>query len=216
MPDTIGRISVPAAISSGLTFPLPPSFGYGTSRPFPLVEHRFGELAERAIQRFQVGIGPRRFTFVRQGDLSYVDKVTLLNFYESTQGGFQTFLYNVPGSDRGASFTSTTVIFDPTQPIVIEELVNACKTGITFIEVPDPSTAPTYTVSSTVKRFPSNTLQTALLSQTQQIIPLIHIRPREAAVPDIYLSDRRCTVGGQLYLPRVLEMGGPPTMFNSP
>jgi hypothetical protein len=39
------------------------------------------------------------------------------------------------------------------------------------------------------------------------IIPLIHIRVREAAVPDIYLSDRRCTVGGQLYLPRVLGLG---------
>jgi hypothetical protein len=46
-----------------------------------------------------------------------------------------------------------------------------------------------------------------LLSQVQQIIPLIHIRVREAAVPDIYLSDRRCTVGGQLYLPRVLGPG---------
>ena len=32
---------------------------------------------------------------------------------------------------------------------------------------------------------------------------------REAAVPDIYLSDRRCTVGGQLYLPRVLGLGEP-------
>ncbi|MGO9097938.1 MAG: hypothetical protein ACLP9Y_00280 [Mycobacterium sp.] len=43
----------------------------------------------------------------------------------------------------------------------------------------------------------------------QQIIPLIHIRVREAVVPDIYLSDRRCTVGGQLYLPRVLGLGEP-------
>jgi hypothetical protein len=32
---------------------------------------------------------------------------------------------------------------------------------------------------------------------------------REQAVPDIYLSDRRCTVGGQLYLPRVLGLGEP-------
>ena len=28
-------------------------------------------------------------------------------------------------------------------------------------------------------------------------------------MPDIYLSDRRCTVGGQLYLPRVLGLGEP-------
>ena len=63
----------------------------------------------------------------------------------------------------------------------------------------------------------------------QQIIPLVHIRVRESAVPDIYLSDRRCTVGGQLYLPRVLGIGepgsdviisqdikGPPTTSTSP
>ena len=35
----------------------------------------------------------------------------------------------------------------------------------------------------------------------------MRIRVREAAVSDIYLSDRRCTVGGQLYLPRLLGVG---------
>ena len=58
-------------------------------------------------------------------------------------------------------------------------------------------------------RFPSSTLEAALQSQVQQIIPLVHIRVREPAVSDIYLSDRRCTVGGQLYLPRVLNLGEP-------
>jgi hypothetical protein len=58
-------------------------------------------------------------------------------------------------------------------------------------------------------RFPSAALQSALLSQVQQIIPLVHIRVRESAVPDIYLSDRRVTVSGQLYLPRVLGIGEP-------
>ena len=32
---------------------------------------------------------------------------------------------------------------------------------------------------------------------------------RESAVPDIYLSDRRVTVGGQLYLPRLTGIGEP-------
>ena len=32
---------------------------------------------------------------------------------------------------------------------------------------------------------------------------------RESAVPDIYLSDRRVTVGGQLYLPRLIGIGEP-------
>jgi len=30
---------------------------------------------------------------------------------------------------------------------------------------------------------------------------------REAAVPDIYVSGRRVTVGGQLYLPRLIGVG---------
>ena len=94
-------------------------------------------------------------------------------------------------------------------PLSIQYLANACQVGFNFIEVPNPSAAPSYPVNSTCLRFPSTTLQTALLSQVQQIIPLVHIRVREQAVPDIYLSDRRCTVGGQLYLPRVLGLGEP-------
>ncbi len=73
----------------------------------------------------------------------------------------------------------------------------------------DPAQAPSYTVASTCVRFPSSALSTALLSEVQQIIPLIHIRVREQAVPDIYLSDRRVTVGGQLYLPRLIGIGEP-------
>ena len=56
---------------------------------------------------------------------------------------------------------------------------------------------------------PRAALSTALLSEVQQIIPLVHIRVRESAVPDIYLSDRRVTVGGQLYLPRLIGIGEP-------
>ena len=42
-------------------------------------------------------------------------------------------------------------------------------------------------------------LATALLSQVQQVVPLIKIVPLQAGYPAIYLSDRRCSVGGQLY-----------------
>jgi hypothetical protein len=59
-----------------------------------------------------------------------------------------------------------------------------------LVEVVDPTAAPTYTVASTCLRFPSSGLATALLSEVQQIIPLVHIRVRESAVADIYLSDR--------------------------
>lgn len=205
MSDSIGRVTVPTPTASGLTFPLVPDMGYGTTRQFPVVTHRFGELATKAQQTFAVGIGPRRFAFRRQ-HLSNVDRKRLTDFYESVQGSYQSFTYNAPQADK--STTPTSVIFD-TQPLSIQELVNSCQTGIVFLECGDAESTPSYTINSTCTRFPSTALQTALQSDVQQIIPLIHIKVREAGVYDIYLSDRRVTVGGNLYLPRLLGVGDP-------
>jgi hypothetical protein len=205
MSDTIGRISVPPLVDSGLTFPLTSDFGYGFTQERPVVVHQFGELDAKAEQRFAVGIGPRKFAFRRQ-HLSMRDRASLVSFWESLQGAWKSFTYNVPNADQTTSPTKVTWEY---APLSIQYLSNACQVGFNFIEVPNPSTAPTYSVNSTCLRFPSSTLQAALLSQVQQIIPLVHIRVREQAVPDIYLSDRRCTVGGQLYLPRVLGLGEP-------
>ncbi|HXP88842.1 MAG TPA: hypothetical protein VN841_29240 [Bryobacteraceae bacterium] len=207
MPDAIGRIVVPTPAASGLTFPLTPDFGFGMTRPWPVIVHRFGELATKAEQRFQVGFGPRKFNFRRE-KLSYPDKINLLAFFEQVQGSYQSFLYHAPNAD--GTTTDYQVIFE-TAPLTIDELSNGCRVGINFIECPDPSAAPIYSVLTTDLRFPSaaSGLAAALLSQVQVVIPLVHIRVREAAVPDIYLSDRRCTVGVQLYLPRVLDLGEP-------
>jgi hypothetical protein len=72
-----------------------------------------------------------------------------------------------------------------------------------------PWKAFTYAVNSTCLRFPSSALSRALLSEVQQIVPLVHIGVRESAVADIYLSDRRVTVGDQLYLPRLIGISEP-------
>lgn len=205
MPDTIGRITVPAPVDSGLTFPLVSDFGYGVMRDFPIITHRFGELATQAEQRFQVGVGPRKFKFQRQ-KLSYSDRGSLVDFYETMQGSYKAFTYNAPLPDKTTS--PFKVVFD-TPPLSVNHLANGCQAGMTFLEVGDGTSGPSYSIASTCLRFPSGALATALLDQVQQIIPLVHIRVREAAVPDIYLSDRRCTVGGQLYLPRVIELGEP-------
>jgi hypothetical protein len=85
-------------------------------------------------------------------------------------------------------------------PISFEYLRSAVQIGLNFNEVVDSTQAPSYTVNSTCLRFPSSALSTALLSGVQQIIPLMHIRVRESAVADIYLLDRRVTIGGQ-FLP---------------
>lgn len=204
MSDTIGRITVPAPTVSGLTFPLRSEYGYGMTRDWEVVEHRFGALAELGVQRFYVGAGARRFQFVKSS-LSISDRASLLSFYSAVQGSFQSFIYAVPNTDR-TTFNNYNVIFD-SAPLSISDLAAHCQTGISFIEIVSPSSAPTYPISSTSTRFPSPTLATYLSSEVQQIIPLVHIRVRNSAVPDIYLSDRRCTVGSQLYLPRVLSLG---------
>jgi hypothetical protein len=146
------------------------------------VVHRFGELDAKAEQRFAVGLGPRKFAFKRQ-HLSKRDRNSLITFWEGIQGAWQSFTYNAPNADQ--TTTATTVTWEYA-PLSLQYLANACQTGFNFIEV--PTAGPTYQVNSTCTRFPSSGLKTALLSQVQQIIPLIHIRVREAAVPDTLTS----------------------------
>jgi len=221
MPDTIGRVTVPSPVASsapatgvnGSQFPLSPSeFGFGVSQDLTIVTHRFQSLATLATQRFFVGSGARRFHIVKSR-LSYAERTSLVNFYNATQGGFQTFTYAVPNPNLGSipAFTNTTCVFDA-PPLSITDLENACQTGLTLIEFLTSSAS--YTVSSICTRFPDSILNPALTAQVQTIIPLLTIRVRNPAVPTIYLSDRRVTVtapvtGPQLYLPRLLNIGEP-------
>src|ERR1051326_3857337 len=210
--DKVGRISVPDLVESGLTFPLVSDFPYGYSQDFPVVVYRFGSVDAKIEQRFQVGIGPRRHAF-RRAHLSMRDRNTLASFWESVQGAGKSFRYNAPDPD--SQLVTPAKVTWEYAPLTFNYLVNACQIGCNFVEVPNPSAAPTYTVNSTCVRFPSTTLESALTSQVQQIIPLVHIVPREvnqpgSTLPDnIFLSDRRCTVGGQIYLPRLLNIGEP-------
>jgi hypothetical protein len=205
MSDTIGRITVPTVINSGQTFPLTTQYPFGFSVERPVIVHRFGSLDAKQEQRYYVGIGPRKFQFKRP-NLGWTEANQLKAFWESMQGPWKAFTYTVPSPDGTTS--SVLVTFEQV-PVSFEYLRNAVQVGLNLIEVVDPTAAPSYTISSTCTRFPSSTLSTALLSEVQQIIPLLHIRVRESAVPDIYLSDRRVTIGGQLYLPRLISIGEP-------
>jgi hypothetical protein len=57
--------------------------------------------------------------------------------------------------------------------ISFDYLRSAVQIGLNFIEVVDPAQAPSYTINSTCLRFPSIALSTALLSEVQQIVPLV-------------------------------------------
>jgi len=205
MPDTIGRIAVPTVTNSSQTFPLTTQYPFGFSVERPVIVHRFGSLDAKQEQRYYVGIGPRKFQFKRP-NLNWAESRQLKAFWESMQGPWKAFTYNVPNPD--GTTTGVLVTFEQA-PISFEYLRNAAQVGLNLVEVVDPTQAPTYAITSTCLRFPSSALSTALLSEVQQIIPLVHIRVRESAVADIYLSDRRVTVGGQLYLPRLIGIGEP-------
>lgn len=205
MSDTLGRITVPSPVASGLTFPLESDYGFGyLQQGGEVISHRFGAGATLQTQRFFTGFGARQFDF-RRRVLSYTDRTALLAFYNAVQGSFQSFTYNAPSP--GISTTTAYQVMFKVDPISIQHLAHMCSVGLTFIEIVSPASAPSYTVSGTDVRFPGTVLTPALLSETQQIIPLIHIKVRDPGVPDLYLSDRRCVVGGQAYLPRVLDIG---------
>ena len=212
MSDSIGRITVPGFTASAI-FPLRTEFPHGRAQQRLVIAHQFGSAGAKIEQRFYVGSPATRYTFHR-ARLNNSDRVLLRNFWEARKGGEGAFLYDVPNED-GSTFTRKSVCFE-NSPLTFEELTDVvCSVGLTLIEIPDPTTAPTYTISSTVTRFPGSTLGTALLDQVQEVIPLVKIRVLDAydattnptGVPDIFLSDRRVTVGGQLYLPRLLRVG---------
>src|SRR5579871_2476006 len=208
MSDTLGPITIPTPVNSGLTFPLTSDFGYGTSNPYQVITHRFGDEATLATQSFFTGMGPVKHTF-RRANMSQADVTTLIDFYEAVEGSFQSFTYNAPQSD--GTFQPVQVVFDFTG-LSLQQFANAVQgVGVTFVEAPDFNFQSLYPINHTVTRFPNDQLTTELTSQVQQIIPLVHIKVLDASVPDMYISDRRVTVGDNLYLPRLLDVGEPGT-----
>jgi hypothetical protein len=204
MADTIGRIAVPESASVA-TFPFVTDFLHGRAVARRVIAHAFGD--PRVEQRFFVGNPATRYTFLRR-TLTNADRITLAQFWREAQGGVASFLYAVPLKDQ--TFATTRVRFE-NGPLALEDLAGAiCSTGITFVEVPDPAGAPAYTsAGGSLTRFPDAPLASAMLCEVQEIVPLVRIRVAEAAVPDIFLSDRRVTIDGNLYLPRLLRVGEP-------
>jgi hypothetical protein len=203
MPDMIGNIAVPEIAASGL-FPLTPDYPLEVRRDHEVVVHQFGSGNAKIEQRFLLGTGARRFT-VRKQWARDADRIALRNFWETKYGPYGAFTFNAPNDD-GTGTTAVTCRF-ANEPLSWEMVADwACSLGVTLIEIPTGS--PSYTLNQTVNRFPSASLKTALLSQVQEIIPLVRIQPPESGYPAIHLSDRRCTIGGQLYQARLLEFDG--------
>jgi hypothetical protein len=199
----IGNIAVPEIAASGV-FPLTPDYPVEVRRDHEVVIHQFGSGNAKIEQRFLLGTGARRFT-IRKQWMRDTDRIALRNFWETKYGPYGAFTFNAPNDD-GIGATPVICRF-ANEPLSWEMVADwACSLGVTLIEI--PQTSPSYPLNQTVHRFPPAALQTALLSQVQEIIPLVRIRPLEPGYPVIYLSDRRCTIGGQLYQARLVEFDG--------
>ncbi|MCS6954431.1 MAG: hypothetical protein NZM33_16420 [Bryobacteraceae bacterium] len=203
MPDFIGNIVVPEIAPSG-TFPLTPDYPIEVRRDHEVLVHQFGSGNAEIEQRFLLGTGACHFT-VRKQWLRDAERIALRNFWESKYGPYGAFTYNSPNDDGGGT-TPVTCRF-ANEPLSWEMVADwACSLGVALIEI--PQTSPPYPLNQTVHRFPPAALQTALLSQVQEIIPLVRIQPLEPGHPAIHVSDRPCTIGGQLYQARLLAFDG--------
>jgi hypothetical protein len=203
MPDYLGNIPVPEITPSGV-FPIVPDYPHGRAQAPEVVIHQFGSGNAKIEQRFLLGTGARCFT-VRKARLREADRVALRQFWEDHYGPYGAFYYDAPNDDGQG--TTRYVCRFADEPLSWEMLGAAvCSLGITLIEI--PQSTPSYELNQTVTRFPPQALQTALLAQVQQIIPLVRIIPKEPGYPAIDVSDRRCMIGGRLYQARLLEFEG--------
>lgn len=204
MPDTIGNINVSDPVVSTVAFPLRSDYPAGESRDYAIAVHTFGAGNRKREQRFLIGTGARAFT-IQRSTLSMDQLTSLRDFWEARNGPLAQFPYAAPNPD---GTTTTVTCRFANEPLSWQVLVGSIRASgqCRLIEV--PSSSPSYSISSTVNRFPTSGLETALLSQDHEIFPIIKITPKQSGYPAIYVSDRRVTVGGQLYQARLLEWSG--------
>ena len=204
MSDSLGTVTVPDVAPSG-TLPLRVLYPVAKQIAPQIVTHRFGAGNAKREQRFFLGNGARCWSV--NAEVTVPELATLRDFWEARQGSYQPFTFNAPKED--GTTEAVTAQFDETAALTWDWISQTKATvSLALIEV-NTGSGPAYTLASTATRFPSSALADALLDQAQTIIPLVHIKVRKAGYPDnIFLSDRRCTVGGQLYQARLLRWEG--------
>lgn len=198
---SLGRITVPEISPLG-TFPLVTDYPHELRRNFDTVSHWMANtLANLKIgQHFLIGTMVRVFTF-RRHEMHLTEFDTLRTFWETRKGNYEPFTYNAPSDDNQS-----------TAPVIVRfagelkaRAVGAATVAVEYELIETPSTGPTYSLNGTQTRFPTGSLPAALLAQAQELIPLVHVVVKEIGHPDnIYVSDRICTIGAQLYQARLL------------
>lgn len=201
MPDTLGTIPVPEITPVG-QFPLTTEFPFSLEEATETVIHRFLLGEGRVEQRYLLATKAKVFSF-RKPTLCPEEMDALVSFWETNQGAYGAFEYLAPNED--GTYTSYNVRFKD-QTLTLEGVAGLIiSSGVQFVEIINDTIS--YTLTGIDIRYPGTTLASQLLKPTQVIIPLIKIRVKDESYPDIFLSDRRCIIGGQLYLPRLLKRG---------
>ena len=200
MPEFLGSIAIPDPVTIS-AFPLTSDYGGGFDIEVPIVTHLFDQPGLKTEQRFVLGSGARRFR-VRKDHLSCSEYDLLKAHWQSASGMYAQFPYTY----RGAAIETVTARYE-NPSLAFPHLVGLLTSdpGVTLLEI--PPTLADQTSLATVSRFPDATLTTALQQQVQTIIPLVGILPRDGSAP-IYLSNRRCTINGTLFQPRILDWSG--------
>jgi hypothetical protein len=204
MPEQIAGIDIPEPPDLGL-FPLRLQFGTVEELSPRIARYQFGAANGKLEQRFVLGAPVRRWRLAL-GRLSPTRYATMRDWWESADGGYAQFDLDVPTAAGG---TRRAKVRFEAFSISFEHLANRCATasGVTVVEIPTGD-GPTYAVTGTDTRVPGATLAAGLLEQKQELIPLLKVIPRgEAGSRVMWLSDRRVTVAGQLYQPRILSWG---------
>lgn len=202
---TIGNITVPEIAISSTPFPFRTEYPHGRAHEPKIVEHRLGANSAngKVSQRYYLGNGAKKFTAKRTTITPQLRR-DLVQFWYDMRGPYGAFRYEAPNED-GDQFTEYVVRFKDPSMTFDAAFAAIMSTGLELVEI--PTSNPSYNVASEALRFPSETLEEALLAQVQEIIPLIRIAARDQSYPVIYLSDRRCTVTDQ-YEPRLLDFNG--------
>lgn len=202
MSGSLGPIPIPDPPQI-TAFPL--KVDYGTARELDHIEyvHRFDAPGLKTEQRFYRGAGARRFR-IRKVNLACKQYETLRNHWDQARGVYAYFPYSHPNQD-GSTETVFCRYADPVISFDHQAALLAGDPGLTLIEARDMLAPPVYTSVQTDDGIPSAALLSALLKTEQELIPLIQITPRAAGSATLYLSDRRVTVNGLDYLPRLLD-----------
>ena len=177
---------------------------YGTTESRePIIHvHRFETRDTKTEQRFYAGAGERRLR-VSLDSLAPDERAEIINQFAAAQGSYLPFTINLVLPD--GSTEVLTVRFSNSR-LEIQTLIDGSTWAASFDLIVDPGAAPAYTSASTETRFPGASLQAALLSPVQEIIPLLVITTLAGTVHRV--SERACAVDGVAYSAKLIEWDG--------